>query len=200
MSVGTMRVYRRPWVKSTPPSPPATEKRVVAVPTIVPAARQNCASRANGSQVGRSVMCLRVWDLRGNPRIAERRVSVQQTAAFSLSATSPRLVSIREDGTSVIPIWPVRRRLGTVLGTDTGPRSVLTGVVAERDPAVPAPRVSAKGRRLGIRQTRGWELGFSLGGGHLSSGGSVAGLAQGRLPMCLRQGVRSAGPWTMVES
>jgi hypothetical protein len=54
MSVGTMRVYRRPWVQSTPPGSPAAKKRDFAVPEIVPVTRQDSASGANSSQLARS--------------------------------------------------------------------------------------------------------------------------------------------------
>jgi hypothetical protein len=47
-----------------------------AVPTIVPAARQNSISRANASQLARSGKWKKVKDLRGKSRLDERRVSV----------------------------------------------------------------------------------------------------------------------------
>ena len=61
------------------------------VPTIVPATLPKPASsRANGSQVDRSVKWKRVQDLRGKSKMSERRISVYQTVAFGHSATSPR--------------------------------------------------------------------------------------------------------------
>jgi len=46
------------------------------VPTIVPETRQNSVSRANTSQLARSVKWKRVKDLRGKTKMSERRISV----------------------------------------------------------------------------------------------------------------------------
>ena len=46
------------------------------VPTIVPATRQNSVSRANASQLDRSVKWKRLKDLRGKLKMPERRISV----------------------------------------------------------------------------------------------------------------------------
>jgi hypothetical protein len=48
----------------------------IVVPTIVPAMRQNRASRANSSQLARSGKWQKRKDLRGKQRFAERPISV----------------------------------------------------------------------------------------------------------------------------
>jgi hypothetical protein len=45
-------------------------------------------------------------DLRGKTAMAEMLIGVQQTAAFSLSATSPQAVSVREISTCRIQLFP----------------------------------------------------------------------------------------------
>jgi len=62
-----------------------------AVPPIVPEGCQNRTSSANSSQLGESEKSKEVKKLRETLTVVERRISVQRTAAFSLSATSPRV-------------------------------------------------------------------------------------------------------------
>ena len=62
---------------------------VERVRRIVPASAQDRASGANSSQLVRSRNPLKPLDLLGQMKMAERLIGVQQTAAFSLSATSP---------------------------------------------------------------------------------------------------------------
>jgi hypothetical protein len=50
---------------------------------------------------------LKADDLRGKTKVAEKLTDVYQTAAFSLSATSPRTLSVRELSTCRIQLFSV---------------------------------------------------------------------------------------------